>query len=589
MKRRFLIGLMTICSLCIGFAACDGAKNEAKENRYVIDGVTDIALSVEQTECDFLKGIVGWAGETLKDVEVDASSVQFGKVGEYEITYSLEDVTQTATVRIYGAPEILGEERYETHYEANLDAFAGLVGKDSFGAELEITTNHEFERDAFGRILYGDHFFRYYVTDAAGNTSYFDRTYTVKAPVGYEFSDVVITEGKPEATINIEGKVLQNVIYNGEIVPAGLYNVEDDVLDMTKLAIELGKGQHVCELSFEGGYANVVLDMQITAQQYYARPIVGEEMVKIFCVYEGGAAANNHVVWDEQEQAFHFVNNVKAEDDRRGFYIDPEFFNALIKKGKVQSMTFEMKFEVQDNSNVQFYQGFIPEWWDNSWTKMQLKGFKEGYQTVSVDFAKADMVGDQYKTLFMLATIGGFYIKNIQLQHEVVYAPTKVYDADGTNSSLQPISLSEANSISKGFYSVVDSTAENVPSGIEGSAFKINAAAIPLYSGNTISVAEDVTVDAQDALISIRLYIKASGNTTAEWFLYNPTCADKAGVALLDDIKGIKTNEWVEIRVRAKDYLVDGKFVGFQFINCTPNLSEIYVDSVSILNVVKGE
>ena len=161
MKRRFLIGLMTICSLCIGFAACDGAKNEVKENRYVIDGVTDIALSVEQTECDFLKGIVGWAGETLKDVEVDASSVQFGKVGEYEITYSLEDVTQTATVRIYGAPEILGEERYETHYEANLNAFAGLVGKDSFGAELEITTNHEFEKDAFGRILYGDHFFRY--------------------------------------------------------------------------------------------------------------------------------------------------------------------------------------------------------------------------------------------------------------------------------------------------------------------------------------------------------------------------------------------------------------------------------------------
>lgn len=588
MKRRFLIGLMTISSLCLGIAACDAA-NGGKDNRYVIDGVTDIALSVEQTEYDFLQGVVGWDGTTLKEVKVNASSVQFGKVGAYEITYTLKNVTQTATVRVYGEPEILGEESYEAHYAADLDVFAGLIGKDSFGAELEITTNHEFERDAFGRITYGDHFFRYYVTDVAGNTSYFDRTYTVKEPVGYDFSDAVVNKENYKAAINIGDKVLQNIMYNGEIVPAGLYKVEDGILDVTKLAIELGKGQHVCELSFEGGYVNVTIDMQLTAQQYYAREIKGEEMVHIFRIYEGGAVANNHVVWDEQEQAYHFVNNVRDQYDGRGFYIDAEYFNALIKKGKAQSMTFEMKFEEQNDNSVQFYQGFIPNWWDNSWVKMQAKNFKEGYQTVTIDFSKSDLIDGQYKTVFLLATVSGFYIKNIRVQYDVDYVATKVYDMDGVNNSFGDISLTEAYSIASNRYSVVDSNTSGVPSGIEGSAYKINAAAIPLYAGNKISVAEGVTVDAQDALISIRLYIKASSNATAEWFLYNPTCTDRAGYGYLDDVKGIKTNEWVEVRVPAKDYLVDGKFVGLQFVNCTSGLSEIYVDSISILSADKGE
>ena len=418
MKRRFLIILIAICAVCIGLASCGNKTEESKSNGnntgYSIEGVTDIALSISQTEYDFLRGIVGWEGTTMKQVSVDSSAVQFGKVGAYEITYTLASVSKKATVRVYGTPEITGDTEYETFYSQDIDVFAGVTGKDSFGVELDVTTNHEFEKDNFGRIAYGEHFFRYYVTDSVGNIAYLDRKYTVKAPEGYAFDDVVVTVENPEALIDIKDKVLSYVIYDGEVVPASSYRLNGDVLDLSLIALELGKGKHVFGLSFEGGHSEVTVDMQITAKDYYSRPIKGASMVSLFNPFYDGNIHSNYVEWDENENAFHFVNYNVVEYDIRGFYMNRDYFSNLIEKGNAKKITFEMKFDAPADPSIQFYLGFMPSWFNKP--GMQIINYANDYQTITVDLSKVEKEGGQYKTLFLLATVGGFYIKNIQIE-----------------------------------------------------------------------------------------------------------------------------------------------------------------------------
>lgn len=418
MKRRFLMILIAICAICIGLASCGKNNEESKSNGnntgYSIEGVTDIALSTAQTEYDFLRGIVGWDGSTMKQVSVDSSAVQFGKVGAYEITYKLANVSKKATVRVYGTPEITGETEYEAVYSQDIDVFAGITGKDSFGVELDVTTNSEFEKDNFGRIIYGDHFFRYYVTDSVGNIAYLDRNYTVKAPEGYAFNDVVVTVENPEALIDIQDKVLSYVIYDGEVVPASLYKINNGILDLSTIALDLGLGKHVFDLSFEGGHSEVTVDMQITVKEYYSRPIVGESMVSLFKPFYNGFIHDNYVEWDETENAFHFVNYNLEQYDTRGFYIDRDYFSNLLEKGNAVKMTFEMKFDAEPDSSIQFYLGFMPTWFNKP--GMQIINYSNDYQKISIDLTKVEKEGGQYKMLFLLATVGGFYIKNIQIE-----------------------------------------------------------------------------------------------------------------------------------------------------------------------------
>lgn len=429
MKKRFLMILIAICAISLCLSVSCGEKNKestknpsnATTQSCIIEGVTDIAISVSETEYNFLKGVVGWDGTTAKAVSVDSSAVQFGKVGEYEIIYTLEKVSKKATVRVYGLPEIVGDAEYEAHYSQDLDVFADITGKDSFGAELLVTTNQEFEKDVFGRVIYGEHFFRYYVTDTVGNTSYLDRTYTVKPPLGYDFEDVIVTTENPETEINIGDKVLNYIVYNGEKIPANAYFVKDGVLNLSYFAIDQGVRKQTYNLSFEGGYSDVVVDMQINARQYYGREIKGEDMLDLFYTYLGGETFGNCVEWDSQENAYHFKNYVTEQYDNRGFYIDVNYFDKILSKGGAVKMTFDMKFDSPkggiNNSSIShaFFLGFIPDWFADTSTRQQFQ-YAENYQSVTIDLTKVSQVDGKYRTLFMLSTIDGFYIKNIRFE-----------------------------------------------------------------------------------------------------------------------------------------------------------------------------
>ena len=97
MKKRFLFILTAICAmslaLCISCGKTGDSESESNGNtavgqKYSIEGVSDIAISSSATEYDFLKGIVGWEDQTIREVTVDSSAVEFGKVGSYEIVYN---------------------------------------------------------------------------------------------------------------------------------------------------------------------------------------------------------------------------------------------------------------------------------------------------------------------------------------------------------------------------------------------------------------------------------------------------------------------------------------------------------------------
>lgn len=419
MKKRFLMILIAIFIVSFGlFVTSCGETSEELQGDYAIEGVTDISISSSQTECDFLKGVVGWNGQTLTDVSVDSSAVKFGTVGAYEITYTLGNVNKKATVRVYGTPEITGDAEYETYYSTDINVFADVVGKDSFGVELEVTTNHEFEVDKFGRVVYGDHFFRYYVTDAVGNTAYLDRKYTVLQHEDYKLNDLTITVENPEAKIDISGKTLSYVVYNGEKIPASEYAIRDGFIDLSYYAVDLGIGKHDFSLSFEGGYSDVTIDMQITPTQFYGKPIVGEQSLWLFNTYLDGDEYGNCVVWDEEQSAYHFINNYTDQYDDRGFYMDAGYFSNLIARGKAVKMKFEFKMDIEDTTAspyaLAFYAGFIPNWYDAK--EYYQLNYSADYQTVTIDLTKVDKNGANYKTLFMLATYGGFYVKNIQFE-----------------------------------------------------------------------------------------------------------------------------------------------------------------------------
>lgn len=435
MKKRFLFVLVAICAISLGLSVSCGKTAEESQpsesikeslsGRYTIEGVTDIALSVDQTEYDFLKGIVGWEEQTVKEVAVDSSAVQFGNVGAYEVVYTLGDVTEKAVVRVYGTPEITGDIYYAASYSENIDVFANVFGKDSFGMELLVTTNNEFEQDDFGRIIYGEHFFRYYVTDAVGNVAYLDRTYTVLPPDGYLFDDVIVTVAEPEVKIDIKDKVLNYVVYKGNKIPVSEYSVKDGILDLSYFAVDQGVGEHVYNLSFDGGYANVLVDMQITPQQFYGRSIMGEEMVNLFTPYKTKASNTNFVNWDNDEGAYHFNNFEVAQYDDRGFYLDKVYFSNVIAKGKAVKMTFDFKYDSEpipdddpDTPDHAFFLGFIPDWFNKP--TMQQFYYADGYQSVTIDLTKVDMVDGQYKSLFMLSTVGGFYVKNIKFKFAAI-------------------------------------------------------------------------------------------------------------------------------------------------------------------------
>ena len=128
--------------------------------------------------------------------------------------------------------------------------------------------------------------------------------------------------------------------------------------------------------------------------------------------------SNNSVAWDEELQAYHLINKETRVNDTRGFIFNKDYLMNIIKHTNAESISFEFRTDGigtgVDTKDQSIYQGFYPNWYDkdnmerhnlsNKWTKVE----------IFFDNIPLDEEG-KLKTVFLLNTVEGMYIRNIKL------------------------------------------------------------------------------------------------------------------------------------------------------------------------------
>lgn len=149
---------------------------------------------------------------------------------------------------------------------------------------------------------------------------------------------------------------------------------------------------------------------KMTEKEYYSRDIQGVAMASIIKpVWEG-----NEVVWDETENAYHLINNCTDEDDKRGFMIDAAYLEKVVAIG---AKTISFSFKVDDvNAGSTIYRGAFPNWWGTPNVDFWQYDSKADYAHVSLDLTQLKKNEDgSLKSIFLLSTSCGMYLKNIQV------------------------------------------------------------------------------------------------------------------------------------------------------------------------------
>ena len=148
---------------------------------------------------------------------------------------------------------------------------------------------------------------------------------------------------------------------------------------------------------------------EMTEQAYYTRDIKGADMVHaIKPLWE-----NNQVVWDEDAQAYHLINN-NGVDDQRGFVFDQEYFAKMVENG-LYSISFEVKLDSVKEGEV-IYKGFYPNWWGQMGVDMWQVYGAQDWITLTYNVSDIPTAEGVMKQIFLLADQGsGMWIRNIDV------------------------------------------------------------------------------------------------------------------------------------------------------------------------------
>ena len=252
-KIRYLVCCALFLLLCGCFVACNETKNE-----YSIEGSHEFRIGISQEEVDFLQGITGYKNGEKVNVSVDASDVDFGVAGEYEVIYSIDSFTKTEKVYIYGDPQITVSSE-EIAY-ADVFREGGLVkyvsAKDSFGEALTVSVSGEVEKDAFGRVLAKQKFI-FSAADACGNSVQIEREMTVVN--SYSLNDVSVDLATCDVHFQFDG-ALQGLYLDEVKVDGKNYFSNNNVFGLEpEYLAELGAGAHTFLFVADAGWAEFTL------------------------------------------------------------------------------------------------------------------------------------------------------------------------------------------------------------------------------------------------------------------------------------------------------------------------------------------
>ena len=229
--------LITLFLAVMALSAC------GKDGNASIEGVKNVNISYTVTDYDFKNGVTGSVDGQEADVTVDDSGVQFGTAGVYEVYYTLGNLKQIATVRIYGKPVVAATDRNLTYEQAVAGSSEGIIATDCFGENLTPVITDYGVSSAY-KYEYGKTYsVKYSVSDKAGNTAEFERDIFIEGrPVSFGETEVDLIDTLCE--VDIDGAELICVAdgEGNEYTDAGYGN--GSITSLGYVAAYLGVGKH---------------------------------------------------------------------------------------------------------------------------------------------------------------------------------------------------------------------------------------------------------------------------------------------------------------------------------------------------------
>lgn len=267
MRKKIIKYLTMIGAMALLVGACCACSSEdSAEGKFV--GVKNVNLSIAEETYDFKAGVVGYVNGVESTFTCDTSAVEFGKTGVYTITYEIGNLTQTATVKIYGEPNVSASNVEMTYQEAMSGSTKDIVAVDSFGTELMVEYLGANTVEGYQFKYNGVYTANYSASDIVGNTVEFSRKITVRGEK-LEFGSHSVDLAGENSGLDIAEREALAVIYEDNKVYNGITQTGSLVYSFESLASELGIGEHDITLVTNEGYGDLFLTVTDNAPLAY--------------------------------------------------------------------------------------------------------------------------------------------------------------------------------------------------------------------------------------------------------------------------------------------------------------------------------
>lgn len=267
----------------------------------------------------------------------------------------------------------------------------------------------------------------------------------------------------------------------------------------------------------------------------------------------------NKVEWDSAKNAFHLSNTVKDQENTRGFLMNVDYINAIIKNTKAESITYEYMYDGQVADDTigdktiytSFYDKNVEggDWWNHR-NAVTVTAATDVWQKTTIKLADIpkDTNGNIYAP-FIMNSMGGMYVKNIKVNIPQVVDTLDISAGNITFTKGNDTGFSGGNNI------VEFSADEN----------GIKLADCALYSCSKLMFNN---VKNYEAGLKLKFYIKATPlNATDKkvtLWLYNTGTSGGIGDGIDKEKINIPVqNTWTTVEANLDNYLTaDGKLEG---------------------------
>lgn len=300
------------------------------------------------------------------------------------------------------------------------------------------------------------------------------------------------------------------------------------------------------------------------------RPLIeGKDNANIFAAVD---ATQNTIAWVEEESVYLLTNNVTAEDNSRGFYIDFDFIDTLRERGAT-SLSFDFK---NDHTTYQTYISYTTDkagsgWWNNRPAGWNHNTASDGWHSFTMDFSSIE----KGLTIFILSTgTGGFRIRNFKVDYSAATTVITTIDCSASTITVGGTGISGSGNKTYAFIT------ESLPEGASGACIKTDS---NIYHGLTLTLNTPVTATENILYITVRIYV--SQDTQLRF--YTPGWTESASEYSADAFVTVTGGQWYDVVLVVDGYIKDGKIQDVIFIDFTG--SEIYIDSISLLGLKEDD